>query len=884
MKKLSGKEIREKYINYFINKGHTHVPSSSLIPYDDQTLIFTNAGMVQFKNIFLGLEKRPYKRAVTAQRCVRAGGKHNDLDTVGRTARHHTFFEMLGNFSFGDYFKRDAILFCWDFVTNELGLPKEKLYATIYEKDDEAFKIWCTETDINSNHVLRIGEKDNFWSMGPTGPCGPCSEIFIDRGPQYGCEEPICGIGHCDCDRYMEIWNLVFMQFDRQEDGTLLPLPQPSIDTGMGLERVAAVMQQVDSNYDTDLLKGLIEKICLLCNKTYDKGEEGFPFRVIADHARSCSFLIADGVIPSNEGRGYVLRRILRRAVRFGKTLGLDEPFLYKLVDDVDSSLGETYPILTEKKDLVKKMIKIEEERFLTTLNEGLALAEDIIAQTKSKGATVIDGRDAFTLYDTFGFPVDLTKDLAEENGLMVDEKGFENAMAAQREKARMAHIEDNGDDELNELSSLLVSMPVNKFVGYDNISLSTKIKAIVINNKEVDQAVQNDTGWLILEKYPFYAESGGQIGDKGTVKSSHGQMKILDSKKLPSGMAVQKFVVTEGRISSQESVMAEVEIKKRAAIACNHSATHLLNQALRKNLGDHVQQAGSLVDDNRLRFDFSHFNPISTEELAKIEADVNEQIFANLSIECKEMPLEEAKKSGALAFFGDKYGDIVRVVKMGDYSQELCGGTHCQSTGQIGLIKILSESGIAAGLRRIEALTGQEAVAYYKEQEKTLANIAGLLKTQPSEVEKRVAKILEENRHMAKIIEQTKEREAKNSMAALISSITEAKDLKILIAQAEAINDMPTLRTAMDFFRNKGVDIIILAATDGEKVYIVASVSSKGQAASIFAGDLVKEIASVCGGSGGGKKDIAQAGGKNPDKIADAIKKAQNIIADKLS
>lgn len=884
MKKLSGKEIREKFIDYFVSKGHMHVPSSSLVPYDDQTLLFTNAGMVQFKNIFLGLENRDYNRAVTAQRCVRAGGKHNDLDTVGRTARHHTFFEMMGNFSFGDYFKKDAILFCWDFITNVLELPKDKLYVTVYEKDEEALVLWQNETDINPQQILRIGEKDNFWAMGPTGPCGPCSELFIDRGPQYTCNAPICGIGHCECDRYMEIWNLVFMQFDRQEDGTLLPLPKPSIDTGMGLERVASVMQQVDSNYDTDLLKGLINKLGRLCGKSYDQGEAGFPFRVIADHARSCSFLIADGVIPSNEGRGYVLRRILRRAVRFGKILGLNEPFLYKMVDDVCISLGDAYPIIIEKKDIICKMIKIEEERFLLTLNEGLTLAEDIIIKTKAKGEKVISGKDAFTLYDTFGFPVDLTKDMAEENSLIVDEAGFEKAMDEQRAKARQARAEENSDDEINDLAALLVSMPVNKFIGYQTLETDTAIEAIIIDKQIVSKAQKDDSGWLVLAENPFYTESGGQIGDRGLVKTDTACLDILDSKKLAGGVMVQKFRVITGSIATAMTVRAEVDNNFRNAVAANHSATHLLHQALRLHLGDHVQQSGSAVDDKRLRFDFSHFGPVTAEELEKIEAEVNEKIFANLAIDCRQMPVAEAKKLGALAFFGDKYGDIVRVVNMGDYSQEFCGGIHCHNTGQIGLIKIVSESGIAAGLRRIEALTGKEAVAYYKEQEKRLTNIADILKTQTTEAEKRVSKIVEENHKLTKAIEQVKEHKAQQSIADMLQAAREISGLQVLIAQANAIQDMPALRTAIDFLRNKGIDIIILAATDEEKVFIAAAVSAAGQSKGIFAGDIVKEVAAICGGGGGGKKDMAQAGGKDPTKIKEAILKAKEIISGKLS
>ncbi|MGI6360904.1 MAG: alanine--tRNA ligase [Bacillota bacterium] len=881
---LTSQEIRKKFIDYFVSHGHTHVESSSLVPYDDQTLLFTNAGMVQFKNVFPGLEQRPYSRAVTVQRCLRAGGKHNDLDTVGRTARHHTFFEMLGNFSFGDYFKKEAIVFCWDFITNVLGLPKDKLYATVYEKDDEAFELWENETDIDPRQILRIGEKDNFWAMGPCGPCGPCSEIFIDRGAQYTCDNPVCGIGHCDCDRFMEIWNLVFMQFNRDEEGVLHPLPRPSIDTGMGLERLAAVLQKVDSNYETDVMRVLLDELAQLCHKEYHSDERGFAFRVIVDHARACTFLIADGVMPSNEGRGYVLRRILRRAVRFGKTLGFNEPFLHKMVDGVCRTLGETYPVIEEKKAVIKKMIKMEEERFLVTLNDGLMQAEEMIACLKKSGASEIGGQEAFTLYDTYGFPLDLTKDVAEEHQLTVDEAGFEAAMQVQRDQAREARSGGCGGDDLADLAALLVTDPLNKFVGYQTGETITTITNLIVDNKKMAEVGAQETGWLVLKDTPFYAEGGGQMADVGCLTTHSAVAEILDSQKLVNGLMVQKFIVQKGKIRQGDEVTASVNMEMRHATAANHSATHLLNQALRSNLGDHVQQAGSLVDENRLRFDFSYFCPLTAEDLERIEADVNEQIFADLAIDCQEMSFEEAKTAGALAFFGDKYGDVVRVVNMGDYSRELCGGIHCAHTGQIGLFKIVSESGVAAGLRRIEALTGQEAVNYYKKQEAALNRISDLLKTPAHEVEKRLHKLLEENKQLHKELEQFKGQKAEDSLGELKQQIEEIAGLKCLVAEAKSIEDMNTLRGAMDHFREQGVDVLVLFATDNKKVYLVTAISNQGQAKGLYAGDLIKEIAPICGGGGGGKKDLAQAGGKNPEKIIDAVCQAQKIIAEKLS
>ncbi len=873
-------DIRQKFIEYFESKGHTHVPSSSLVPYNDQTLLFTNAGMVQFKDVFLGLEKKPFQRAVTAQRCVRAGGKHNDLDTVGRTARHFTFFEMLGNFSFGDYFKEDAIRYAWEFITQVLKLEKDRLYATVYEKDDEAYALWQKISGLPEERIYRIGAKDNFWSMGDTGPCGPCSEIFYDRGEKYRCDAPECGIGKCDCDRYMEIWNLVFMQYDRDEAGQLTPLPRPSIDTGMGLERVASILQGVDSNYDIDIMAQLIHKIESLCGKIYDPGTAGFPFRVIADHSRSCSFLIADGVMPSNEGRGYVLRRILRRAVRFGKLLGLDEPFLYKMVPVVAESLGDFGRELAEQQEIVAKVIKMEEERFQATLQDGLQIAEEIIAAVKQAGNTEIGGQAAFTLYDTYGFPLDLTKDIAEEHGLTVDETGFNQAMAKQREMAKKARKDAATGDTLLAIGQLLGGYPATRFLGYTESETEAKILTILIDGEEANSATAGQEGFLALDQTVFYGESGGQAGDTGCICATGGVMDILDTKKLPNGVILHKFRVANGEFAKNEAVHVAIDREKRAAIAANHSATHLLHRALRRVLGDHVHQAGSAVDAERLRFDFSHFQPLTAEELAEIEADINRQIRANLPISCTEMPLEEAKATGAMAFFGDKYGDIVRVVCMGDYSKELCGGTHCQSTGEIGLAKILSESGIAAGMRRIEMLTGQGALAYYQAQEAALLEMAELLKSNANEAPKKLAKLLQELKEKNKELEQLQAKLAQGAGDDLAGQIRESAGLKRLAALASGVQDIAALRDLADMVRDKyAVDVLVLAANAAEKVVLIAACSEAAQKAGFHAGKLVKEVAAVCGGGGGGRPDMAQAGGKDTAKTAEAVDKAWQLI-----
>ncbi|MDD4145927.1 MAG: alanine--tRNA ligase, partial [Clostridia bacterium] len=727
---LSGNEIREKFLAYFESKGHTRVESSSLVPYQDPTLLFANAGMNQFKDVFLGLEKRPYTRATSSQKCVRAGGKHNDLETVGKTARHHTFFEMLGNFSFGDYFKREAITYAWEFLTKEMGLPEDMLYATIYQDDDEADDLWQELTSIPPERIVRLGEKDNFWSMGDTGPCGPCSEVLIDRGEKYSCG-PNCEIGKCDCDRFLEIWNLVFMQYNRDAEGKMTPLPRPSIDTGMGLERITSVVQDVESNYDTDLIKPLLKAVESLCGQTYYRDQRGFAFRVVADHIRACTFLISDGVLPSNEGRGYVLRRILRRAIRFGKVLGIEDPFMDKLVPVVVDLMKGVYPAIEEKADYFAQVIRREEERFHVTLNEGIHLAQEIVHNLQEKGLTVIPGEEAFRLYDTFGFPLDLTEDIAEEAGFKVDVEGFNQAMEEQRAKARSARQEVRAWDLALTVQNLAGNLPASKFTGYELLEDAGEIGAILKDGELVAEAEDGEEVYLIVNRTPFYAEGGGQAGDMGEIAAASGQVRVENTKKMPDGKIVHQGVVS-GVVSAGEKVTLLVDILARRNTAKNHTATHLLQKALQIVLGDHVHQAGSFVEEARLRFDFTHFAALTREELWKIEDLVNDKIAESLEVTASEMSLAEAKKLGAMALFGEKYGETVRVVRIEDFSKELCGGTHVRNTSQLGLFKIISESAVGSGLRRIEAVTGQGVRQYLAEKESSLEELAVLLKTPP--------------------------------------------------------------------------------------------------------------------------------------------------------
>ncbi|KUO50615.1 MAG: alanine--tRNA ligase [Desulfitibacter sp. BRH_c19] len=876
---MQGKELREAFLNYFANRGHRIVESSSLVPHNDPTLLFTNAGMVQFKDLFTAMEKRNYKRAVTAQKCVRAGGKHNDLDTVGRTARHHTFFEMMGNFSFGDYFKKEAIEYAWEFLTSELKLPKERLWVTIYLDDDEAYELWLQNTDVSEDRIVRLGEKDNFWAMGDTGPCGPCSEIIYDRGAEHSCESSECALGACDCDRWLEIWNLVFMQFERDADGDLTPLPRPSIDTGMGLERVASILQEVNSNYDTDLMKPLLHWVEKHTGKQYSPGEEGFPFRVIADHARSCTFLIADGVLPGNEGRAYVLRRILRRAVRLGKVIGIDNPFLNKMVVEVGKLMGGAYPQIIEKQEHIQKIIKLEEKKFHETINEGMKMANDIVATVKKEGKTHIPGHEAFVLYDTFGFPLDLTKDLAEENGIDVDTEGFQREMEEQRQRARAARDDAKGWDFSATFIGALGEIGKTTFIGYGQTSNETKLLSIIIGDKSVETASNGDDVFVLLKETPFYPEGGGQIGDQGEIANKNGRIEIIDTKKLPDGKIIHIGRVVEGSMRAGSMVSVSVNSHRRLNTARNHTATHLLHQALMDVLGDHVNQAGSLVTPQRLRFDFNHFNAVTSKEITQVEDIVNRQLLFGNHLKFFETSLEEAKELGAAALFGEKYGEKVRVVQIGDYSLELCGGTHVNSTSEIGILKIISEGGIGSGLRRIEAITGPEALNYLNTMESITKEIGNTLKTDSEHIISKVEQLIYENKEKSREIEKLSTRLASYQSQNLLDSIIDIEGVKLLAVKVDARN-MDALRNMGDTFRTKlQSGVVVLGASIEDKASFLVMATKDVVDRGVHAGNIIRDVAKIAGGGGGGRPDMAQAGGKDPSKIEEALNAAKSII-----
>ncbi len=1038
MQKLGGNEIRTKFLEYFRSKGHEVVASSPVVPAGDPTLLFTNAGMNQFKDVFLGLDARPYRRATTSQKCVRAGGKHNDLDQVGWTARHHTFFEMLGNFSFGDYFKLEAIRFAWELLTGVLEIPAERLTATIFRDDHEAYAIWHDKIGLPPERIIRLGEKDNFWSMGDTGPCGPCSEIIYDRGAEFACDggaaghagagaspgaaghagaSTECAIGKCDCDRWLEVWNLVFMQYNRDAEGKMTPLPRPCVDTGMGLERIASVLQEVPSNYETDLLRPYIDFLVDRTGRPYDRGEKGFPFRVIADHARSCTFCIADGVLPSNEGRGYVLRRILRRAARFGRVLGFDKPFLHELVPVVGALMGEAYPDVVERQAFIQEVIEREEARFLETLTEGTRRAEEMLAElvgpaaapraagpagtgaagpagtaaaragaiaaAPGAGAPVLSGKDAFLLYDTFGFPIDLTEDMANERGVKVDRAGFEEAMAEQRRRAREARDAAGTGGEAQILSDLLADQPSNRFVGYEELEVETLVTAIAlvpaagtgapngggpsggVGGVAPDAGAPNGragalapgagrgtaregaaTGapatrtsrdgafteatlvpevtpadgeaFFLLDRCPFYAESGGQVADTGWLEGSLGKVEIARALKLPDGKFVCAGAVVEGRVAAGTKVLARVDADRRKATARNHTATHLLHRALREVLGEHAAQSGSLVTPERLRFDFSHFSPLSADELLAVEDLVNQAILACRQVRTTVSSYRDAVAAGAIALFGEKYGDEVRVVDVDSLSRELCGGTHAASTGEIGLLKIVSESGIGSGLRRIEAVTGLEALARFRRAETALANTAAALKCDPAEVPERVERLL------AEVREQEKERERREARAAQASADSVVAAAERVGPHYLAVGSLPpmsmdSLREAGDHVRDKlaaaatkaaggatgagapgagpaargpaeasgtpgGVAVLLGAPTeDGERVSLVIMVTKPLQDKGIHAGNVIREVAKVAGGGGGGRPDMAQAGGRMPSKLDEALEKGKRLLREAI-
>ena len=862
--KMTSAEIRQSFLDFFREKGHALVPSSSLVPGNDPTLLFTNAGMVQFKDVFLGQEQRPYTRAASSQRCVRAGGKHNDLENVGYTARHHTFFEMLGNFSFGDYFKREAIQYAWEYLTQRLQLPAEKLWVTIYQDDDEAADIWLKEIGVDPARFTRIGDKpggkryesDNFWSMGDTGPCGPCTEIFYDHGPDIAGGPP--GTPEEDGDRYIEIWNLVFMQYNRDASGTMTPLPKPSVDTGMGLERLAAVLQQVHSNYEIDLFRHLIQAVAELAKMT---ALDNSSLRVVADHIRSCAFLIVDGVLPSNEGRGYVLRRIVRRAVRHGYRLGIGETFFYKLVAPLCAQMGDAYPELLSAREQVERVLQQEEERFAETLDQGMKILDADIAALEGKQ---IPGATIFKLYDTYGFPVDLTGDIARERGLTLDMTGFEREMGAQRERARAAS--QFGVD----YNAGLKIEGATEFTGYEKLIDQARITALFRGTESVQKLDAGDEGVVVLDHTPFYAESGGQAGDQGVLETADARFAVRDTRKQ-QGAHLHLGTLTGGSLKVGEAVEARVEESLRRATMRNHSATHLLHAALRQVLGTHVQQKGSLVDAERLRFDFSHTEAVKPAELAEIERLVNEQIRLNNAVETRLMAMEDAVKAGAMALFGEKYGAEVRVLTMGEFSVELCGGTHVSRAGDIGLFKIVSEGGIASGIRRIEAVTGQRALDYIGETEKALNNIAGLVKGSAQEVEAKVAQLVERSRRLEKEIEQLKAKLASQQGSDLASQAVEIAGLKVLVARLDGI-DPKALRDTVDQLKNKlGSAAIRLATVADGKVSLIAGVT-KDQTSRIKAGDLVNCVAEQVGGRGGGRPDMAQAGGTQPENLDAAL------------
>jgi alanyl-tRNA synthetase len=875
-KKMTSAEIRKLFLNYFSERDHEIVPSSSLVPANDPTLLFTNAGMVPFKEVFTGQEKRNYVRAVSSQRCVRAGGKHNDLENVGYTARHHTFFEMLGNFSFGDYFKREAIQYAWEFLTVVAKLPAERLWVTVYDEDTEAENIWLKEIGVSPDRFSRIGDKpggkkyesDNFWSMGDTGPCGPCSEIFYDHGADIAGGPP--GTPEEDGDRYIEIWNLVFTQYDRDTEGKLNPLPKPSVDTGMGLERLAAVLQGVHNNYDIDLFQHLVTVTANLANQ---KDLKNNSLRVIADHIRACSFLVVDGVVPSNEGRGYVLRRIIRRAIRHGHKLGLREPFFYRLVDVLCKEMGDDYPELVKAKTQVERALKKEEQRFAETLDNGMSILEQTIADLSGK---TIDGETVFKLYDTFGFPVDLTADIARERGLQLDIAGFDKAMDAQRERARAA-----SQFEAEAANSIKIE-DSTEFTGYEKSKDEAKIVALFKDLKEpVDNITQDDLAIVILDHTPFYAESGGQVGDQGTLVTGANRFDIQTTKKHPSGAFLHIGRIRSGTLKVGDKVHAKVW-EDRESVKLNHSATHLLHAALRKKLGDHVTQKGSLVNAGYLRFDFSHSEPVTAKQLIDIENLVNEHIRLNHKVETKEMNIEDAKSEGAMALFGEKYGDEVRVLRMGDFSVELCGGTHVKRTGDIGLFKIVSESGIASGVRRIEAVTGDAALSYVFDQQQQLGNIASMLKTNSGQAQEKVQQLLSQNRSLEKELEQLKSKLASSQGGDLASQAIEVDGIKVLAARLEN-GDAKSLRDTVDQLKNKlGAAAVVLAAVDGDKWNLVAGVT-KDETRRVKAGDLVNSVAQQLGGKGGGRPDMAMAGGKDPSGLDAALQAVPDWVRDQL-
>ncbi|MBW1794120.1 MAG: alanine--tRNA ligase [Deltaproteobacteria bacterium] len=876
---MTGDDLRNKFLAYFEQRGHTIVKSSSLVPDDDPTLLFTNAGMVQFKRTFLGEDKRPYVRAASSQKCVRAGGKHNDLENVGHTGRHHTFFEMMGNFSFGDYFKERAIELGWDLVTRGYGIPEDRLWVSVYEKDDEAHRLWSSHTGIPEDRIVRLGEKDNFWSMGDTGPCGPCSEILIDQGEAVGCGRPECRVG-CECDRYLELWNLVFMEFNRDEAGRMTPLPKPSIDTGMGLERIAAVVHGVTNNYETDLFMPIIKEIGALSGHSLGESPRiDVSIKVIADHSRAAAFLIGDGVLPSNEGRGYVLRRILRRAIRYGRTLGLARPFLHQIAGKVSQVMKMAYPELLEADAYIKNIIKNEEVRFLGTLDTGLRVLEDALGELKTRGVSEVPGDLIFKMYDTYGFPVDIIQDIVREDRISLDMTGFEQAMAQQRLRSRTAW-KGAGDQWAVEAYKVLSGQGIETdFVGYDFTSIDSEVLMVVIDGKALERASAGDSIELVTAKTPFYGEAGGQVGDRGLISGQDFEMEVSDTVKDPNNIIIHKGKVLQGSISPKQTVTLTVDQGRRLAIARNHTATHILHAVLRQLLGDHVKQSGSLVTPDRLRFDFTHFFAVEEKRLQEIETLVNERIQQNIPLQIEEMDAEDAFKTGATALFEEKYGDRVRLVAIEDFSKELCGGTHTERTGDIGLFKIVSEGSVAAGVRRIEALTGKAALSYTQETTQTLHTLAQMLKSKPEELTERFHKTLTQLKGLDRELAALKAKAAAEASGRLLSEVRTVNGVSVL-AQEVSVDTPAALREMADHLKAKMKSgILVLGSKAPDKVLLVAVVT-KEHLGRYHAGQIVKQVAAVVGGGGGGRPDMAQAGGSKPEKLPEALARVFDIVA----
>ena len=878
---MNSAEIRRQFLQFFEQRGHAIVPSSPLVPANDPTLLFTNSGMVQFKDVFLGKETRPYKRAASSQRSVRAGGKHNDLENVGYTARHHTFFEMLGNFSFGDYFKRDAIRFAWDLLTKVYQLPSDRLWTTVYHEDDEAYDIWTREIGVPSERCIRIGDKpggqkyqsDNFWQMAETGPCGPCSEIFYDHGPEIEGGPP--GSPDADADRYIEIWNLVFMQYDRDSQGVLTPLPRPCVDTGMGLERIAAVLQGVHSNYEIDLFQVLIRAAA---RETGAKDLSSNSLKVIADHIRACAFLIVDGVIPGNEGRGYVLRRIIRRAIRHGYKLGQTKPFFYRLVEDLARVMGEAYPELSKAKERASQVLLAEEERFAETLENGMRVLEAALREGENGSAKILDGETVFQLYDTYGFPVDLTADIARERGVVIDYAGFEAAMERQRERARAA-------SKFGTATGVEYRGRATEFHGYETLELDATVVALYRNGSSTDALVQGDRGVVVLDRTPFYAESGGQVGDRGVLvrhATPLSSFAVDDTQRIQADVCGHHGEMKHGELRVGDTVSAQVDLALRRAVMHNHSATHLMHAALRKVLGAHVEQRGSLVDESRTRFDFSHPSPVSEAQLREVEELVNREIRRNTDVSARIMKYDEAIRAGAMALFGEKYGDEVRVIGMGEFSTELCGGTHVRRTGEIGFFKIVSESGVASGIRRVEAVTGRGALAWVQEQEARLTEAAAVLKARPAELGQKIAQIVDNVRALERELARLKSKMASAQGEDLAAQAVAVKGAQVLAATVDGA-DAKTLRDTLDRLKDKLKSAaIVLAASEGAKVSLVAGVTSD-LTTRVKAGELVNFVAQQVGGKGGGRPDMAQAGGNDPTRLPEALASVRRWVEQRL-